>query len=145
TGKARTTRRHGTTPPYPEPHNRIRDAIASQRTTAITLDEKSGLAFARHKANGHAIFAKGQLALLLGRPTEDGFKPADKSNVQRAIRAAISNKWLDPESCSECLVVPSHAVQGGLGSENEKCSVHDRKAHLRQSRKAKLDTSKDRS
>ncbi|MGP4058499.1 hypothetical protein ACTWP6_27365 [Mycobacterium sp. 4D054] len=105
----------------------------------------SFLAFARHKANGHAIFAKGQLALLLGRPTEDGFKPADKSNVQRAIRAAISNKWLDPESCSECLVVPSHAVQGGLGSENEKCSVHDRKAHLRQSRKAKLDTSKDRS
>jgi hypothetical protein len=89
------------------------------------------LAFARHKANGHAIFPRGGLALIMGKPTPEGFKSEDRSNIQRAIRMAISRGWLDPASCTECLIVPSHAITGGLGSATERCSVHDRKAELR--------------
>jgi hypothetical protein len=95
----------------------------------------SFLAFARHRANGHAIFKRGALALLMGKPTSGGFKPEDRSNIQRAIRLAVAKGWLDPVSCSECLVVPSHAITGGLGSCKEHCSVHDHKAELRTRRK----------
>jgi hypothetical protein len=61
--------------------------------------------------------------MLMGKPGVNGFEPEDKRNIQRTIHAAIANRWLDPQSCSECLVVPSHAVEGGLGSAIKSASV----------------------
>jgi hypothetical protein len=93
------------------------------------------LAFARHKANGHINFQRGQLGEIFGRFGEDGFKPLDPNNLQRAIRDAKKAGLLDESSCAECLVVPAHAIEGGWGgSAHSPCAVHARKAAQRRQR-----------
>jgi hypothetical protein len=85
------------------------------------------LAYARHHANGHAIFQPGEIGLLLGRPTPSEVelvKPMDKHNVQRAIRVAVAEEWLAVGSGSTCLIVPGHAIEGGLGNPFEPCPRH---------------------
>jgi hypothetical protein len=93
------------------------------------------LAYARHKANGHANFQRGQLGAILGSSSKDGFKPLDPNNLQRAIRQAKKSGLLDISSCAECLVVPSHAIEGGWGGRpGSLCPVHERKAAQRRVR-----------
>lgn len=85
----------------------------------------AALAFACHRRNGHANFvAKNrELAYLLGKPGDDWtYVPADR--ISRAIARAKDAGWIAVESNSRCLVVPAHAIEGGLGSVYEKCAVH---------------------
>jgi hypothetical protein len=85
----------------------------------------ASLAFASHRANGHANFDLRELSLILGKPGEDGaWEYVDKSAISRAIAAAKKAGWIAEESNAKCLVVPYHAITGGMGNPNEKCSVH---------------------
>jgi hypothetical protein len=84
----------------------------------------SALAFGCHRANGHANFAAGELEVLLGVPGENGWKSVSPQQVSNAIAAAKQAGWIAPESRPRCLVVPHHAITGGLGHPHEKCSVH---------------------
>ena len=93
------------------------------------------LAYARHKANGHANFQRGQLGAILGRFGKGGFDLLDPNNLQRAIRQAKKAGLLDISSCAECLVVPTHAIEGGWGGRfDSPCPVHIRKAAQRRER-----------
>lgn len=84
----------------------------------------ASLAYGRHKPNGHACFAPGELANLLASrdPLSGGTKPCQ--NVNRAIRKAVEYGFLAKDSGSRCLVVPAHAITGGLGNEYAPCPVH---------------------
>ncbi|WP_149448463.1 hypothetical protein [Mycolicibacterium sp. P9-22] len=85
----------------------------------------SALAFARHKGNGHACFRVGEIATLLGSPDPNGnIKPVAGSVVSDAIRAAKKKEWIAPQSHARCLVVPPHAIQGGLGASSTVCPFH---------------------
>lgn len=88
------------------------------------------LAYGSHRANGHARFKPGEIGEVFG--TVDAvtgeIKPADKHNVQRAIRNATKRGWLAEGSSTLCLIVPAHAIEGGLGYPTEKCSLHSRKS-----------------
>jgi hypothetical protein len=76
----------------------------------------AALAFGSHKKNGHATFASGELAKLLAKPGPDGVpKSPSASSVANAIRIAKRKGWIAQESNARCLVVPPHAVIGGLG------------------------------
>lgn len=83
----------------------------------------TSLAYGSHSANGHAPFKAGEIALVLAVvDTETGeIAPMQKANVQRAINKAVEYGWLLPESGSTCLVVPGHAVAGGLGKPDAPC------------------------
>ncbi|MGE2692219.1 hypothetical protein [Mycolicibacterium pulveris] len=76
------------------------------------------LAYARHHANGHATFKPGELASILGVP---------RQRVTEGIAVAVSYGFLSDESCSRCLVVPSHAIQGPQGNVYEPCMVNHKK------------------
>ncbi|AGB23011.1 hypothetical protein Mycsm_02678 [Mycobacterium sp. JS623] len=95
------------------------------------------LAYGRHEANGHATFRRGQLSWILGTPPTSGqpFKRLDKYTVRDAIKLAVSHGWLADGSCSECLIVPAHAIEGPQGNPAKPCAVHERKiASKRKSR-----------
>ncbi|NYI78743.1 hypothetical protein [Nocardioides panzhihuensis] len=96
------------------------------------------LAYGSHRANGHANYKAGEIALVFSRVnTATGeVRPEDKHNIQRAIKAAIASGWLSEGSSSLCLVVPAHAVAGGMGHPGEVCKIHERRAKrsIRQSK-----------
>lgn len=87
------------------------------------------LAYGNHEANGHANFKRGDLGFVLGTPPRDGEPPimVSKYALRDALNLAIEIGWLDPRSCTECLVVPAHAITGGLGDPEKPCVVHERK------------------
>jgi hypothetical protein len=87
------------------------------------------IAYARHEANGHAPFKRGQLAWILGKPPDDNhsFRRVDRWTMQDALALAVRHEWLAEGSCTECLVVPGHAIQGPDGDANKPCPVHERK------------------
>lgn len=88
------------------------------------------LALGSHRANGHARFKPGEIAEVFGGgidPKTGEIRTLDKHNLQRAIRNAVDRGWLAEGSSSLCLIVPAHAVQGGLGYAAEKCPIHERK------------------
>lgn len=87
------------------------------------------LAYGCHRANGHARFKPGEIAEVFGtvNGTTGEIKAADKHNIQRAIRNAVERGWLAEGSSTLCLVVPAHAIEGGLGYTGEKCPLHSRK------------------
>jgi hypothetical protein len=90
----------------------------------------AALAYGRHEANGHANFRRGELSWILGRPpsaASPSFKRVDRTYLRNAIAVAVRHKWLAEGSCSECLVVPAHAVEGPVGNPDKPCPVHDRK------------------
>lgn len=91
------------------------------------------LAFAKHRANGHANFAPGELGPLLAKAGPDGqLKPLTKSAVSNAIKRAKDRGWISKESTAQCLVVPPHAIAGGRGKPYEACRVHPyRSSHKR--------------
>ncbi|MCU1675618.1 MAG: hypothetical protein JWM93_376 [Frankiales bacterium] len=88
----------------------------------------SALAYGRHTANGHATFRAGDVRLVLGKVDTDGViaQPSSKE-VHRAIGTAMQYGYLGSESSVRCLVVPPHAIAGGLGDELSPCSEHDRR------------------
>lgn len=89
------------------------------------------LALGSHRANGHARFKPGDISMIIGGyidPDNGEMKTTmNKYAVRDAIKQAVERKWLSPESSSLCLVVPAHAVTGGLGNEHEKCPIHESK------------------
>lgn len=93
------------------------------------------LAFGNHKANGHANFAKQEIAKNLGRYDEAGnFVPADRRTVNRAICQAIEWGLLEEGSRALCLVVPKHRMTGGPGEDDEPCKRHSTVAARRRRR-----------
>jgi hypothetical protein len=82
----------------------------------------------------------GQLSWILGTPPigDKPFKRLDKTTVRNAIKTAVAHGWLADGSCSECLVVPGHAIAGGMGNEFKPCSVHERKNAQKRSKLARL-------
>jgi hypothetical protein len=87
------------------------------------------LAYGRHEANGHANFPRGELSWILGTPPKDGqpFKRRHRDSVRDAIAVAVKYGWLADGSCSECLIVPSHEIEGPMGNASKPCPVHERK------------------
>lgn len=97
-----------------------RDKALDKSTPLPQWLRVSYLAFASHKLNGHAVFQPGELGRILGIK--------DRNNLQREIRTAVKYGFLSPESCSECLVVLPHWIDGGVcGSPHAECPVHQRK------------------
>lgn len=84
------------------------------------------LAYGKHTKNGHANFSSGELAKLLSKPGPNGEpKPISDSAVSNAIKRAKEQGYIAEDSMARCLVVPRHAVVGGLGgNESTKCRFH---------------------
>ncbi|KEF95169.1 hypothetical protein K883_05125 [Mycobacterium sp. TKK-01-0059] len=77
------------------------------------------LAYSKTRTNGHASFAKGELAETL---------KAHPVSVSRAIAGAKDAGLLMYESTSRCLVSPKDVVTGGWkGHPNDPCAVCDGK------------------
>jgi hypothetical protein len=93
-------------------------------TLPLAWQRLGAIAFATHKGNGHANFKSGELGMMLGKPGPEGWEALSPQHVSNLISTAKKAGWLAAESSSRCLVVPHHAIQGGLGSANEKCAVH---------------------
>ncbi|MDT5127990.1 MAG: hypothetical protein QOH54_3634 [Mycobacterium sp.] len=87
------------------------------------------LAYGRHEANGHANFTRGDLLWILGTPAKDGqpFKRRHSASIRDAIEVAVKYGWLAEGSCNECLIVPSHEIEGPMGNADKPCPVHERK------------------
>jgi hypothetical protein len=93
----------------------------------------AAFAYARHRRNGHANFEPGELSWILGKPGDGKWDDVPTPRVSEAIKLAKQYAWIAEESNAKCLVVPGHAVQGGLGHAGEKCSVHVRPRHRQRS------------
>jgi hypothetical protein len=116
----------------PNPWTRHYQAAWENRAAAHHLPlwaRVFSLAYGRHHANGHAVFGRGELMWILGTPPHDGkpFQKATRQSVNAAIKAAAKYGFLDEGSCTECLVVPGHAIQGPQGRHDAPCPVHERK------------------
>jgi hypothetical protein len=98
----------------------------------------AALAFGCHRANNHAPFKAGEIAQILGTPGH----PLRASSVSNAIKLAKQSTWIAEESTARCLVVPPHAVEGGLGHPNDRCHVHHKaKVHVQREQKGNKFTS----
>lgn len=89
------------------------------------------LAYGTHKANGHARFKPHEIATVLGAGRFDEYGhpvKADRRTVTRAIRQAVELGLLTEGSKAACLIVPRHRVTGGLGNENEPCTLGEHKS-----------------
>lgn len=84
----------------------------------------AALAYGKHSANGHANLGPGELARTLASVNRETGEIRPNQNVNRAIANAVRHGWLVGGSKSRCLVVPSHAVTGGLGNAYKACLVH---------------------
>jgi hypothetical protein len=76
------------------------------------------LAYAHHRANGHANFKAGELQKELN---------TNRRQLLRALADAVKYGWLDVRSNDRCLVVPQHAIYRGLGNHRDPCEIHDGK------------------
>jgi hypothetical protein len=90
----------------------------------------SALAYGMHRANGHAMFGVGDVRLVLSRVDEETGEilMPSTANVSHAIRKAVDFGFLEKGSGTRCLVVPGHAIEGGLGDPNEPCPQHRRQS-----------------
>jgi hypothetical protein len=95
----------------------------------------SALAYGSHRANGHAMFKAGQVALVLAKvdETTGEILVPRKQHVHRAIETAIEYGFLEKGSGTRCLVVPGHAIVGGLGDPAEPCPQHRRQGQRNRS------------
>lgn len=88
------------------------------------------VAYGRHAANGHARLEREELRFFLVR--RDGTLP-DRRAVTRAIARAVDLELINDTSNALCLVVPSHAVQGGQGNPDARCPRnHTKRARNKQ-------------
>ena len=88
------------------------------------------LVYGSHTANGHATFKPGQIALVLAKVDQKTgeVRVPSKYAIRRAIASAVEYGWLAKESGSLCLVVPGHAINGGLGGKpDDECPRCDRR------------------
>jgi len=95
----------------------------------------TALAYGRHRANGHAEFGPTDVAHILGKVDEESGVFQPNQNVTRAIRTAVKYGFLAEGSKSRCLVVPAHAIEGGLGSPHARCPMHENTVKQRRQRK----------
>lgn len=79
------------------------------------------LALGTHGVNGHAMFGRGDVAVLLGRPGRP------HRNVKRAIDQAVAMEWLIEGSYWGCLIVPPEAVKSGELREFPPCPRCERR------------------
>lgn len=86
------------------------------------------LAYGRHRANGHATFAQGDVALVLATVDELTGEVIPDANVSRAVGMSVEYGWLAKGSNARCLVVPAHAIGGSLGDPFAPCPVHGKLA-----------------
>ncbi len=63
------------------------------------------LALGCHRKDGEAHFAPGELAQLLG---------VSEATLKNELKKARDYGWLTTDSSKTCLVVPPHAVHGGM-------------------------------
>jgi hypothetical protein len=98
----------------------------------------AALAYGNHRANGHAVFRAGEVALAVSTvDTATGeINTPDRRDVHDAVRVAVEYGWLAQGSGTTCLVVPAHAVSGGLGNAEAACPVHEKRATGRSGRVA---------
>lgn len=84
------------------------------------------LGFARHRANGHAQFSRGELGRLLNVDQSTGLvgEGVSASRVSEAIGQAVDNGLLSRGSKAACLVVPYPGIWQGPGSDFEACTKH---------------------
>lgn len=84
-------------------------------------------ALSRVGRDGHAQFASGELAEMLGKLNikTGEVSRRDGSTVSDAIKTAKHLGFIEPESCARCLVLSRHVVQKGKGS-TKPCSWHER-------------------
>lgn len=87
----------------------------------------AALAYGSHGYNGHAVFKRGEIALVLATVDQETGEIHPFENVGRAIRDAVEYGWLAPESFWGCLVVPAHAIRKGAHGRKSECSVHVRR------------------
>jgi hypothetical protein len=88
-------------------------------------------AFARHRQNGHASFAKGELLRWMGRadPVTGEVTLVTGPRLSDAISKAVERGWLAPGSTRRCLVVPAAHVEGGtFGRPDEPCQTCENSA-----------------
>jgi hypothetical protein len=107
------------------PWDRQYQSVWLERSADTSLDNwlrLFALALGRHRANGHANFAPGEIAQCLGKvgPNNE-FRPLSNSSVSNAIRLAKDRGWITTESNARCIVMPPHAVAGGDGNPHEVC------------------------
>jgi hypothetical protein len=94
----------------------------------------AAVAYGNHAANGHARLGRGDLRLILTRIEDDGTRHVPQAaNVRRALDVAVRNGWLAPGSTTMCLIVPAHAVTGGIGNPDAVCDRDEKhaEAHAR--------------
>lgn len=80
--------------------------------------------YGSHRDNGHAIFKRGELALILGTVDSDTGEIRPYENLARAITDAVEFGWLEPESFWGCLIVPAHAIKKGNHGRGPACPIH---------------------
>lgn len=113
--------------PWAKHYQAVWEDRAADTTLPLWL-RMTCIAYGRHEANGHANFRRGQLSWILGKMTEElSWKRVDRAQLTKAITVAVRHGWLAAGSCSECLIVPGHAVGGPLGNPDKPCAVHERK------------------
>lgn len=89
-------------------------------------------AYGAHRDNGHAIFKRGELALILATIDPETGEIHPYLNVGRAIADAIEYGWLDAGSYWGCLIVPAHKVRrGDLASKQKRCHLAERHDRVR--------------
>ena len=100
---------------------------AGRQPTLPLTTRVYALAYGTHRRNGHAPFKPGEIALALttvNTDTGELYVPL-ATNVTRAIRKAALYGFLSPQSGLRCLVIPVHAISGGmLGRDGEVCRQH---------------------
>lgn len=84
----------------------------------------TAIAYGKHRANGHANFSRGALRHVLATVNRDTGEYGENENVSRAIATAVRYGFLARGSNTRCLVVPQHAVEGGLGNVHSPCVIH---------------------
>lgn len=87
----------------------------------------AALAYGSHGYNGHAVFKRGEIGLVLATVDQETGEIQPFENVGRAIRDAVAYGWLAPESFWGCLVVPAHAIKKGTHGRRTECPVHRKK------------------
>ncbi|MDR6862158.1 hypothetical protein J2X64_000539 [Phycicoccus sp. 3266] len=70
-------------------------------------------AYGAHGENGHAVFKRGQLALILATVDHDTGEVQPYGHVGRAIADAVEFGWLEDGSYWGCLIVPAHSIRRG--------------------------------
>lgn len=90
----------------------------------------ASLAYGCHEDNGHAVFKRGEVALVLA--TVDHITgevvPLDRRRLHEVIQHAVEYGWLEPGSKPRCLIVPAHAIKKGtIGNPDKPCPIHVRR------------------